>query len=83
MVKVAEDVQIKYDETIRNSAGNILQFRYGNHSFDPIQSVILKDDDDTHFMFFANIEREVHRMNYNFEKKGGAKPPLTPPISGT
>jgi DNA-directed RNA polymerase II subunit RPB1 len=65
MVKVAEDVQVKYDGTVRNSAGSILQFRYGNHSYDPTQSVIIKDEEKD-YMFFTNVRRCVERLNHEF-----------------
>lgn len=65
MIKVAEDVQIKYDGTVRNSSGSILQFRYGYHLYDPIESVILKDDS----MFFTNVDRLVNRLNHEYENK--------------
>jgi len=66
MVKVAEDVQVKYDGTVRNSAGSILQFRYGNHNYDPSQSIILKDD-ETHKseMFFADVSSIVNQLNHS------------------
>jgi DNA-directed RNA polymerase II subunit RPB1 len=34
MVKVAEDVQIKYDGTVRNALNNIIQYTYSNSNYD-------------------------------------------------
>lgn len=64
MVKVAEDVQIKYDGTVRNSAGSILQFRYGNMGLNPDNSVILNNE-----MTFCDVSRLVDKMNYKYENK--------------
>jgi hypothetical protein len=68
MVKVAEDVQVKYDGTVRNSANSILQFRYGYHSMDPSQSIITKNEDNKSMLFFSDVERCVEQLNYTFEK---------------
>lgn len=35
LMKALEDIKICYDGTVRNSAGNIIQFLYGDDSFDP------------------------------------------------
>lgn len=69
MVKVAEDVQVKYDDTVRNSAGNILQFRYGYNSYDPSESVVVKDEQGNPTNFFADVERIVTQMNHKYEKE--------------
>jgi hypothetical protein len=68
MVKVAEDVQVKYDGTVRNSANSILQFRYGYHNMDPSQSVIVKNEEHKPMMFFADVDRCAEQLNYTFEK---------------
>lgn len=67
MVKVAEDVQIKYDNTVRNSAGSILQFAYGNHNYDPSQSVIIKNKEKETTMFFTNVDHIIHKLNFHHE----------------
>lgn len=69
MVKVAEDVQVKYDGTVRNSANSILQFRYGYHSQDPSQSVIVKNPEDKSVVFFADVEKCAQQLNHRFEKE--------------
>ena len=69
MVKVAEDVQVKYDGTVRNSANSILQFRYGYHSMDPSQSIIVKNKEKNPMLFFADVERCTEQLNHQFEKK--------------
>ena len=68
MVKVAEDVQVKYDQTVRNSAGSILQFRYGYHNYEPAQSVITKDTEDGKMkMFFADVPSIVEKLNHRHD----------------
>ena len=69
MVKVAEDVQVKYDDTVRNSAGSILQFRYGYNSYDPSQSVIVKDEEGVPTNFFTDVGELITQMNYDHTKK--------------
>ncbi len=34
MVKITEDIQIKYDQTVRNSVDSIIQFAYGDDNLD-------------------------------------------------
>lgn len=69
MVKVAEDVQVKYDDTVRNSAGNILQYRYGNNSYDPSHSVIIKNPEGELTPFFADVDGIVDQMNARVENE--------------
>jgi len=35
-MKALEDLSIAYDETVRNSHGGIVQFRYGDDGLDPL-----------------------------------------------
>ena len=35
MVKLGEDIQIKNDETVRNTIGSIYQFKYENDGLHP------------------------------------------------
>lgn len=67
MVKVAEDVQVKYDNTVRNSAGSILQFRYGYNSYDPSESVIVKNKEGEMTNFFADVGSIVQQLNHHEE----------------
>lgn len=68
MIKIAEDIQVRYDNTVRNSNNSIIQFAYGENSLDPTQSVILKEKPHV-----CNVERLVQKLNYNFEKKKNPK----------
>ncbi len=36
LMKALEDLSIAYDETVRNSHGGIVQFRYGDDGLDPL-----------------------------------------------
>lgn len=36
LIKAMEDIQIKYDGTVRNSLGDIIQFRYGEDGLDAV-----------------------------------------------
>ena len=37
LMKAMEDIKVEYDYTVRNSFGNIVQFIYGEDSFDPVK----------------------------------------------
>uniref|UniRef100_A0A6C0EMI0 DNA-directed RNA polymerase n=1 Tax=viral metagenome TaxID=1070528 RepID=A0A6C0EMI0_9ZZZZ len=39
IVKVCEDIQVRYDGTVRDAAGKIYQFAYGDNNLDPTQTV--------------------------------------------
>lgn len=62
MVKIAEDLQIKYDNTVRGVNESIIQFSYGDIGLDPRSSVVLKDNVNV-----CDVNRLVQRLNYNFE----------------
>lgn len=64
MIKVAEDVQVKYDGTVRNAANSIIQFHYGLNGLEPTKCLIKKNE-----MVVCDIERMAQRLNHNFEKK--------------
>ena len=63
MVKVMEDVQIRYDGTVRNSQGSIIQWAYGDDGLDRTCTVINKDGENE----FCDVSRIVDRLNVNFE----------------
>lgn len=64
MVKITEDVQIKYDQSVRNSVGNIIQFAYGGNNFDPTETISTKNGQD-----FCNISRLADRLNLRYENE--------------
>lgn len=59
MVKIAEDVQVKYDGTVRNSTNSILQFHYGKLGMDPNQCLV-QNQQMVPFSISQTIE-ELHR----------------------
>lgn len=63
MVKVMEDVQVRYDGTVRNSQGSIIQWAYGDDGFDRTCTVINKNGENE----FCNVSRIVDRLNVNYE----------------
>lgn len=63
MVKVMEDVQIRYDGTVRNSQGSVIQWTYGDDGFDRTSTVLNNNNE----MDFCNVDRIVDRINVNYE----------------
>lgn len=41
IIKLGEDIQIKYDSTVRNANNDIIQFQYGDDNLDACKTVIL------------------------------------------
>jgi DNA-directed RNA polymerase beta' subunit len=62
MVKIMEDVQIKYDQSVRNSMGSIIQFSYGGDNLCGTKT-ILHDEKPFH----CNIDRIMDRLNNQYE----------------
>ena len=58
MVKVMEDVQVRYDGTVRNSSNSIIQWSYGSDGFDRSQSIVLEEK--TKMM---DIQRLADKLN--------------------
>ena len=38
LVNALEDLRVKYDGTVRNTANTVVQFKYGEDSIDPTRS---------------------------------------------
>jgi DNA-directed RNA polymerase II subunit RPB1 len=64
MVKILEDVQVKYDGTVRNSTGSIIQWAYGEDGFDRSHTVIVNEKPE-----FCDIARLADKLNTEFEVK--------------
>lgn len=64
MVKIAEDLQVKYDNTVRGVNESIIQFSYGDFSTDPRSSVVLKEE-----VHVCDVKRLATRLNYQHEQK--------------
>src|SRR5690606_16415609 len=63
MVKLLEDVQVKYDGTIRNSSEDIIQWEYASDGFDRTQIINKGDNID-----FCDISRIADRLNSKIQK---------------
>lgn len=62
--KLFEDIKIHYDGTVRDARGNIYQFRYGNHGFDPREVVFYKEK-----IYPINIINLAKRMEFEVDDK--------------
>jgi DNA-directed RNA polymerase beta' subunit len=58
MVKMLEDIQVKYDGTVRNSAGEIIQWEYAADGLDRTETILRDGESD-----FCDIARLVDRLN--------------------
>ncbi|KAI9906876.1 hypothetical protein PsorP6_003606 [Peronosclerospora sorghi] len=65
LVKHLEDLQVSYDQTVRNSEGNVIQFLYGEDGIDPVHSAMLSGK-DAQFDFQAMNHRSIsHKYGIN------------------
>lgn len=62
LVKMSEDIQIRYDNTVRGASNAIIQFCYGDTGIDPQAAVVLKGD-----VHVCDVDRLANRLNYNYE----------------
>lgn len=63
MVKIAEDLQVKYDNTVRGVNESIIQFSYGDIGADPRSSVVMKNE-----VHVCDVGRLVQRLNHQYEQ---------------
>jgi len=61
MIKIAEDVQIKYDGTVRNSVNNVIQFCYGENFLNPMNTTFLGGAEHA---TPCDVERLVQKINF-------------------
>ena len=59
MIKIAEDLQVQYDGTVRNNNGSIIQFFYGDNGLDPAKIMISNKDACP----FVNVHRIAPKLN--------------------
>lgn len=64
IVKVCEDIQVKYDGTVRDTTGKIYQMSYGGTGMDPSRTVKVKKSQQS-----CDIARMVARLNLQHELK--------------
>lgn len=63
MIKVLEDIQVKYDGTVRNTNNWVIQWAYGGDGFDRAECAVPSDGK----VFFADVGRIADRLNNDFE----------------
>lgn len=62
MIKIMEDVQIKYDQTVRNSVNSIIQFSYGSDNLCGTKTVLIDSKPQ-----ICNVQRLAEQLNTQFE----------------
>ena len=68
IVKVMEDIQVRYDGTVRNTQGNIFQMAYGDDGFDASKMVKVNGNVE-----LCDISRLTERLNTEHELKSEGK----------
>ena len=63
IVKVMEDIFVKYDGTVRNMEGNIFQYAYNEDGLDPTEVIIKKGEN-----MAVDVDRLIDRLNLEAEK---------------
>lgn len=64
MVKVMEDIQIKYDGTVRNTNNWVFQWNYGGDGFDRTECSFSAKDNN---VFFIDVNQVASRLNNDYE----------------
>jgi DNA-directed RNA polymerase II subunit RPB1 len=62
MIKTCEDIQVKYDGTVRDINNNIYQLVYGENGMNPCSTVKVKDKQQP-----CDISRVVNQLNLQYE----------------
>jgi DNA-directed RNA polymerase beta' subunit len=62
IVKVCEDIQVRYDGTVRDVTGKIYQLAYGETAWDPSQTVKVGEAQEA-----CNVSRLVEQLNSEYE----------------
>lgn len=63
IVKVMEDISVKYDHTVRNLDGNIYQFTYNEDGIDPAEAQVKKGEN-----LAFDVSRLIEKLNLDCEK---------------
>lgn len=64
IIKVCEDIQVKYDGSVRDTTGKIYQLAYGDTGMDPCATVKVDNKQQP-----CDIYRIVDRLNLEYELK--------------
>lgn len=62
IVKNMEDVQVRYDGTVRDATNRVYQFTYGGNNYDPCKTIPVDGKPQ-----FCNVDRLVNKLNGQFE----------------
>ena len=62
IVKVCEDIQIQYDQTVRDATGKIYQFCYGENGYDATKTIRVENTPVS-----CDISRLIDRLNTSCE----------------
>jgi len=68
MVKIAEDIQVKYDGTVRNSVNNIIQYAYGENFLNPDNTIFLSQKPTS-----CDVGRLVESLNFELSERDKTK----------
>jgi DNA-directed RNA polymerase II subunit RPB1 len=62
IIKLTEDIKVRYDGTVRDDIGRVYQYAYGDDGFDPSKTVQVGKEQE-----LCNIERIIGKMNLEYE----------------
>ena len=62
IIKVCEDIQVKYDGSVRDTSGKVYQMSYGDTGMNPCQTVKVGE-----YQQACDISRMVNRLNLQCE----------------
>lgn len=62
IIKLCEDIQVKYDGTVRDSTNKIYQFSYGQTGYDPTKCIKIDSENQ-----ICDIGRLANRLNKTYE----------------
>ena len=68
IIKVCEDIQVKYDGSVRDTTGKVYQLSYGNNGFDPCETVKVGNKQQS-----CDIGRIAATINLDLEIKNETK----------
>jgi DNA-directed RNA polymerase II subunit RPB1 len=64
MIKMMEDLQVRYDGTVRNTSGSIIQWAYGEDGLDRCNTIVKNEKTE-----MLDISRLVQKLNIDHESK--------------
>lgn len=72
LIKHLEELKVQYDMTVRDSAGNIVQFLYGEDGLDPVSASLLRGEANQMRFLARNNQAFVykHSLRHDFFNQG-------------